>query len=66
MKITRHTMKKALILSACTVAALFLSSCKSKVPAPTEDSRSPQEILFDDGNYAMFIHFGLYSKLEGV
>ncbi len=66
MKITRHTMKKALLLSACAVAALFLSSCKSKVPAPTEDSRSPQEILFDDGNYAMFIHFGLYSKLEGV
>ncbi|MBP9992231.1 MAG: alpha-L-fucosidase, partial [Bacteroidales bacterium] len=21
--------------------------------------------LFEDGNYAMFIHFGLYSKLEG-
>lgn len=29
------------------------------------DNRSKQEILFDEGNYAMFIHFGLYSKLEG-
>lgn len=30
-----------------------------------EDNRSHQEILFEDGNYAMFIHFGLYSHLEG-
>lgn len=30
------------------------------------DARTAQEVLFEDGNYAMFIHFGLYSKLEGV
>ena len=47
-------------------AVLLAVSCQTKAPVPTADSRSPQEILFDDGNYAMFIHFGLYSSLEGV
>ena len=28
--------------------------------------RSAQRVLFEDGNYAMFIHFGLYSQLEGT
>ena len=32
---------------------------------PTEP-RSRQVKLFEDGNYAMFIHFGLYSKMEGT
>ncbi|MBP3269614.1 MAG: alpha-L-fucosidase [Bacteroidales bacterium] len=41
-------------------------SCQTRPAAETVDTRSPQEILFEDGNYAMFIHFGLYSKLEGV
>ena len=30
-----------------------------------QNPRSKQMALFEDGNYAMFIHFGLYSKLEG-
>ena len=47
-------------------AALMLASCNTPTPSQKEDTRSPQEILFEDGNYAMFIHFGLYSKLEGV
>lgn len=52
------------ILSAIAVLA---TACQTKAPETKEaDGRSPQEILFDDGNYAMFIHFGLYSKLEGV
>ena len=47
--------------------AMLLAACGPQ-PEQTaaEDTRSQQEILFDDGNYAMFIHFGLYSKLEGV
>ena len=52
----------AILLSA----SLMLASCNSTVPPQKEDTRSPQQILFEDGNYAMFIHFGLYSKLEGV
>ncbi|MBR7005024.1 MAG: alpha-L-fucosidase [Bacteroidales bacterium] len=47
-------------------ASLMLASCSSPVPSQKEDTRSPQQIMFEDGNYAMFIHFGLYSKLEGV
>lgn len=31
----------------------------------SQKPRSKQMALFEDGNYAMFIHFGLYSKLEG-
>ena len=48
--------------------AALLASCRDKEACcnPGPDSRSPQEVLFEDGNYAMFIHFGLYSKLEGV
>lgn len=30
------------------------------------EPRSAQEVMFEDGNYAMFVHFGLYSKLEGT
>ena len=51
---------------AFALIALLLASCERRIPQATEDSRSPQEILFEDGNYAMFIHFGLYSSLEGV
>ena len=47
-------------------AVLLAASCNTPAPSTTEDTRSPQQILFEDGNYAMFIHFGLYSKLEGV
>jgi alpha-L-fucosidase len=52
----------AILLSA----SLMLASCNPPVLSQKEDTRSPQQIMFEDGNYAMFIHFGLYSKLEGV
>ena len=51
---------------AFALIASLLVSCERQIPQTTEDNRSPQEILFEDGNYAMFIHFGLYSSLEGV
>ena len=54
------------ITATILASVLVLASCQTQAPAPKEDTRSPQEVLFDDGNYAMFIHFGLYSKLEGV
>ena len=44
--------------------ALLAAGCTAPVEVK-EDSRSHQQILFEDGNYAMFIHFGLYSSLEG-
>ena len=47
-------------------AALMMISCSSPAPSQKEDTRPPQQVMFEDGNYAMFIHFGLYSKLEGV
>ena len=53
-------------LWAVALIASLLVSCERQIPQTTEDNRSPQEILFEDGNYAMFIHFGLYSSLEGV
>ena len=58
-------MKKtfAIILAA---SALFCA-CGQKASTPAaEDTRSKQQILFEDGNYAMFIHFGLFSNYEGV
>ena len=55
-----------LIKATVIAAVLVLVSCQTQAPTATIDTRSPQEILFEDGNYAMFIHFGLYSKLEGV
>ena len=58
-------MKK--ILSTLILAALVLGGCGSVFSVPEEtDSRSPQLQLFEDGNYALFMHFGLYSKMEGV
>lgn len=61
-------MKLMTMLTGCMLTALCLFSCKpgSGAPEAAVDTRSAQEILFEDGNYAMFIHFGLYSKLEGV
>ena len=54
------------------VAALALLTACRETPQPANESassateaRSRQEVLFEDGNYAMFIHFGLYSHLEG-
>ena len=54
-----------------TAVKLEVNSCKAKpvirnfsVFGP--EKRSAQRIRFEDGNYAMFIHFGLYSQLEGV
>jgi len=48
-------------------AVLMLSACAQSTGSAIapQDGRSRQEILFEDGNYAMFIHFGLYSKMEG-
>lgn len=56
------------ILSTLILAALILVGCESvsSESKDTADSRSQQLQLFEDGNYAMFMHFGLYSKLEGV
>lgn len=47
------------------VVLVFASCAKPAQENVSSDTRSHQEQLFDDGNYAMFIHFGLYSKLEG-
>ena len=62
-------MTEKSMLFAAAMTALLLCGC-TQAPdhggtTATEDCRSTQEVLFDDGNYAMFIHFGLYSKLEG-
>ena len=62
-------MKKNYI-AATLLASFLLLSCNktgntSSTTAEEEDTRSTQERLFDDGNYALFMHFGLYSKLEG-
>lgn len=59
-------MKKSFFITTL-IAALMLIGCKSN-PSVLEktDSRSMQLQLFEDGNYAMFMHFGLYSKMEGV
>ena len=57
-------MKRQLLI-LCAVAALA-AACKAPAPSALPDGRSAQQVLFEDGNYAMFIHFGLYSKLEGV
>ena len=55
------------ILSISILAAILLASCNAPAPAPeSEDTRSPQLALFEDGNYALFMHFGLYSKMEGI
>ena len=35
-------------------------------PGTMSEADSPQKKMFDDGNYALFMHFGLYSYLEGV
>jgi len=51
---------KAHILLSCVLA---MAACTSNVTVQ-DDSRSPQRKMFEDGNYAMFIHFGLYSHLE--
>lgn len=57
-----HTI--VLTIAAMTLA--MLCSCHpTTTSTTTPDNRTPQEILFDDGNFAMFIHFGLYSKMEG-
>ncbi len=55
------------------VTEVKLKVKKSKAKAAIKDfsvfgigERSEQRVLFEDGNYAMFIHFGLYSHLEGT
>jgi len=59
-------MKHHLItLATVLAAAAVLCGCSNQKQTETPDPRSAQEIMFDDGNYAMFIHFGLYSKFEG-
>ena len=58
-------MKSNLLIIPAVIASLACG-CKSAETLPTEEQRSNQQVLFEDGNYAMFIHFGLYSKLEGV
>lgn len=50
---------------------LVVKDCKGKpqiaeLSAFAQEPRSEQVKMFEDGNYAMFIHFGLYSKLEGT
>ena len=58
-------MKK--ILTPILLSAVLLCGCQSAPSVPAEqDTRSPQLALFEDGNYALFMHFGLYSKMEGV
>ena len=58
-------MKKTLL--TILAAAAMLAGCSQNAPTPEkEDTRSWQRALFEDGNYAMFIHFGLFSNYEGV
>lgn len=55
------------ILTGCTdngKKAVTLTADEVQEIAQIE-GKSIQDVLFDDGNYAMFIHFGLYSKMEG-
>ena len=59
-------MSRKFIILTAILFLCCLISCHQETSTVTEDTRSPQEILFEDGNYAMFIHFGLYSKMEGV
>jgi len=58
-------MKTKTLLFFIIAAGVLPCGCGSANSTDTSDERSVQEIMFDDGNYAMFIHFGLYSKLEG-
>ena len=52
-----------LFKSLLPALALLLAAC---APTPQSSETAPtQKQLFEDGNYAMFIHFGLYSSLEG-
>ncbi len=59
-------MKRIPFLALALVLAIAVSCGQKPSTSSKEDTRSSQEVLFEDGNYAMFIHFGLYSKLEGV
>ncbi|MCQ2142716.1 MAG: alpha-L-fucosidase [Bacteroidales bacterium] len=66
-----------LLISASAAVILLIAGCTARPEKPItltagqvgeismETGRSVQDVLFDEGNYAMFIHFGLYSKLEG-
>ena len=49
-----------------TVVLTLFGTCSPAPQTVAEDSRSAQLALFEDGNYALFMHFGLYSKMEGV
>lgn len=60
-------MKKLLTVVSLSLGLLAAVACATDKKVGAEaDTRSSQEIMFEDGNYAMFIHFGLYSHLEGV
>lgn len=72
-----HFIMKSITRSALAAAMMLAAGCSApqeKAITLTQDEiqeiaakegKSVQDVLFDDGNYAMFIHFGLYSKLEG-
>lgn len=56
----------ALLLSCASKKEKAVTLTPDEVQAIAQaEGRSVQDVLFDDGNYAMFIHFGLYSKMEG-
>ena len=70
----KHIQITALAAAAMTLTLAGCSSNAEKAVTLTpeevqeisqKEGKSVQDVLFDDGNYAMFIHFGLYSKLEG-
>lgn len=62
------------------IAALIAAACLSQAAASAQDmdkqwgesstktalATSPQWEMFDEGNYAMFIHWGLYSSLGNI
>lgn len=63
---------KALILGALTAVAVHTFAAESRMDKMWGDTSSKEGIenservaLFRDGNYGMFIHWGLYSKLAG-
>lgn len=59
-------MKLHLLIVPAIATCLACACNSATIITPAADGRSNQQVLFEDGNYAMFIHFGLYSKLEGV
>lgn len=67
-------MRKKILILTCTVSSMFLQGnilCAQEMnkmwgdrgSVKQDKTESKQKDLFENGNYAMFIHWGLYSSL---